>query len=287
MNPFTADGIAPPSPRWRLWLTRAYLFVCFASLMLILATQRASLASLKPETPWLLGVAAVLIALTHIFAVSFTRGLLHGLGVTVSRGLAAELHLRFLPARYLPGGIWHTVGRMEQLRRCGVSVSRSSILPLAESLVAILAAVSFSLLLLFMPLTTHAWITGSVALIVLALVLTHGDLTSNGLPFSHLLLTGTGFWASQQLAFGVFTLALAPGPLAPAHATGYWLFAWAIGHVTVFAPQGLGVSEFAFAQIAGGGVEAALLVTTFRVIQAAGDVLAWSAWLGLRAQSRL
>jgi glycosyltransferase 2 family protein len=263
---------------WR-WFSRLYLLACAVALALMLSTQRDSLASLKPESPWLIGIAIGLVALTHVFAILFTQALLQRLGSPLDLPTASKIHLRFLPARYLPGGIWHTVGRFEQLRRSGTSVRRASMLPLVESLAAVITALILALVLLKLPLGSAAWLSGSVLLMVVSLITACLYGGAAGRPLTGAVLSVLGFWACQQLAFGVFLLAL--GLQAAAQATGWWLVAWAIGHLAVFAPQGAGVSELAFAKLAGGGLEAALLVTAFRLIQATGDMLAWGTWQAL------
>jgi len=278
-----ANDTAGTTSRWR-WFSRVYLLGCGLALGLLIWTEHASLANLKPEKPWLIGMSVVLVSLTHAFAILFTRALLNRLGCSMGLSAAAALHLRFLPARYLPGGIWHTVGRLELLRRSGTSIRRASMLPIFESLAAVVTASILALVLLTLPLGTAAWITASLMMMVVSLVTAYRYRRNRDRPIAGVLPGVLGFWVCQQLAFGLFLLAFELP--AAAQATGWWLVAWAIGHLAVFAPQGAGVSELAFAQLAGGGLEAALLVTAFRLVQVAGDLLAWATWQALRSRGR-
>lgn len=271
-----------PRGRGLVWLSRIYLLACVIGLVALLSLQGDVLLTLQPRAPaWALA-AVMLVALTHLFAIAFTRNLLTAIGPTLSLQLAADVHIRFLPTRYLPGGIWHTLGRLEQLRRCGVPLSRVTLFPIGESIAAVSAALVLGSVLLVFPMMTATWMLGSVALLLACALFLIRWANPTAAPITTAGVAMLGFWICQQIAFGCFLMSIDSSVLAPPHATGCWLFAWALGHLAIFAPQGIGVSEVTFAHLLGGGLDVALLVTAFRLIQAMADTIVWLAWMAVR-----
>jgi len=66
--------------------------------------------------------AYVLLMLAIAFAPVCTFSVLRYLDIYIDKKIVAEAHLKRLPAKYIPGGIWHTVGRGVDFRRNGVSM---------------------------------------------------------------------------------------------------------------------------------------------------------------------
>ncbi len=73
----------------------------------------------------------------------FAAVVFRGSGSNMSYQCALRIHLANLPARYIPGGIWHTVGRIVAFRELGFDANRISLFVLLENLLA--AAVAFLL----------------------------------------------------------------------------------------------------------------------------------------------
>ena len=63
------------------------------------------------------------------------------LGNDMSYAEAARIHISNLPARYVPGGIWHTVGRAAGFRRAGVGSGHIAVFVFLENVLA--AGVAF------------------------------------------------------------------------------------------------------------------------------------------------
>jgi hypothetical protein len=274
--------VAGVGRRWLARFSRLYLLVCLTALLVLLVGQGDLLATVRPRAPAWTGLAILLVALTHLFAVAFTRHVLATLGSPASAVLAADVHLRFLPTRYLPGGVWHTLGRLEQLRRAGLPLSRASLLPIAESIAAVSAALLIAAVLTLSAPPVGTWMLISALAIAGAGSLLPALEAARAPPALLAACAMLGFWVCQQLAFGCFLVSLELAGAEPAPATGHWALAWALGHLAVFAPQGIGVSEFVYAQLLDSGLAAALTVSAFRLVQALGDLLAWLAWLAWR-----
>jgi len=277
MSTATLTDTGVPSP-WPARLARLYLLACVLALLLLLAVQGEALATLHPQAPIWFAPALLLAALAHAFSVAFIRGFAASVHAPLSAQQASEVHLRFLPSRYLPGGIWHTVGRVEQLRRAGLPLARATLLPLAESLAAVASTALAAALLLGLAPTTSQWAIGSLVLIAICGWAASALGDTRPATLGRTALAMLGFWTCQQLAFGCFLLALSTPGIAPVQATGSWALAWAAGHLAVFAPQGLGVAEVVYARLLGAGFDAALVVLAFRLLQAVADLLAWTTW---------
>ncbi|MEQ8900590.1 MAG: lysylphosphatidylglycerol synthase domain-containing protein [Roseovarius sp.] len=183
-----------------------------------------------------------------------------------------------LVARYLPGNVFHIVGRMAWLRRGGLSDSallRSSALELALTPVA-----AGILLLPFLPFLPQPIpiISFVIAAFILIAVAAHPRLRS--LAFSWLprlapaLIFGLAFMA---VLAGVFVaVANAVSPVAPQSAVAVALGAWLAGYATPGAPGGIGVREATIVVLLSQTIspESAVLVALlFRGVTIVGDVV--------------
>lgn len=209
-------------------------------------------------------------------------------------------------ARYLPGGVWDTVGRVYLGGQAGLSRTRTGLSVVVEMVTqAVAAALVFLVSLLFWPDLAYQsalaglqaqmdrWAWAVVGLILLALVTLYppllGRLLNLGmrllgrpavqLPLRYrdvLALTGCHFVARSIVGAGfyLFCTALYPLPVALLPVTaGIFAVAWLIGFVIVFVPLGLGVRE---------GIITALLAAFVPLPVATVIALAFRVWISLR-----
>jgi hypothetical protein len=236
--------------------------------------------------------------MTHLVAPAATVTLFSMLDVLVPYRLALKIHIERLPARYLPGGIWHTVGRMMDFYAVGIKPVQLTFFVVLENIVAAgVAAVLGGVSVGYFYSATLYW--GQVALLVvigsvIGLVVTPVILKKRVSAFvlSYCayvrgMLFYVLVWLLYAVSFigylSVFPSVVEGIPLLAIG--GVYLFSWAIGLVTFFAPQGIGVFEV----IAGGLLSSAIslgsavsLIAGFRVILLVADVSLWALVRGIR-----
>ncbi len=261
-----------------------------APLSELLATARAG---------WLIA-ACLLWAVLHVLAPVFSWIVLRADGIAVGYPELLRVHVQRLPARYLPGGVWHTVTRMLDLSASGIERVALARLVVLENTLPL--AVAAALGGFFICLANGPQLAGLAAILsgLAVLALAHFALTRRGLrlqralPWSsylHLLALMTVYWLLAASAFDCYWQAFsaAPAAIGTFEIFGIYLLAWSVGFVAIFAPQGLGVFEAVaghFLQGDLGFVGAAVFVAGFRVIVLGADAAAWLALQAYAGASR-
>lgn len=240
-----------------------------------------------------IAAAVVLWAVSHLVTPVLAWLVLREGRTVVSYKIALGIHVRRLPSRYLPGGIWHTVSRMTDLHRMGISRTRLSTLVLMENLIPLGVAMAIGGLLLYLTGDTRLPVVAAVfgGILILAstpLVVRHRlFLNKRGLalaPYIASVLVVAAFWTVAATAFVSYWLAFPGADFAGSlfKTYGAYLLAWAAGFVAVFAPQGIGVFEWVAGLLLPGTlslVGIAVLVAGFRAVTLAGDLLAYGIFL--------
>jgi len=214
-------------------------------------------------------------------------------GSSMTYGTALKTHLDYLPARYLPGGIWHTVGRMTAFYTQGIKHPYLTGLVLLEnllalgisamlggycvgyfksggdhgSLLAILVAVGATIGLGCIPFFINRWILHPV---------THLSYRS----YLRCLGIFTIAWFFPTMAFICYLSAFPTviATISTLEVAGIYLFSWAVGFVAIFAPQGIGIFELVAshtltAPVSLGSI--AVLIAGFRIIMLIADAMTW------------
>jgi hypothetical protein len=243
-----------------------------------------------------LAATVALYALLHLLSPAFAHFALRAAGTAIPYRRALAIHVSRLPARYLPGGIWHTVSRVADLRAAGVAprtlatlVALENSVPVAVAVIGGVAALGAS--------ASRPWIALAAAaiagLIALPWLLERRWVLAVRLDRRHYaacVALMLGFWSLAALAFLVYFRAFPDASSAPAlHVVSAYLLAWASGFVAVFAPQGVGVFEAMVGSMLGGALSFAALVSLalgFRLVVLVADLACWSALLLLRARRR-
>lgn len=235
-------------------------------------------------------------ATLHLLTPALSRIMLLECGAEVGYRTLLEIHVGRLPARYLPGGIWHTVSRVIDLRARGVSRSQLSIMVLLENSVPL--AVALALGGFCLCLTESAgWpslVAASGGLLLLAcpwLLLRFRMIAQGGSfrarSYLRLIALTALFWLGAATAFYCFWSAFpqARGGASALQIYGTYLLSWSAGFVSVFAPQGIGVFESVAALFLRGSLAfagAAVLVAGFRMAILAADMLAFGILFAIR-----
>jgi glycosyltransferase 2 family protein len=250
------------------------------------------------EVRWLV-VAVVLWVTSHLVAPWLTQSILRSLGDNVPYATSWRIHCGRLPARYVPGGIWHTVARFADLRQLQIPPGRLGAWVFLENWMPAGVTLLLGGCILFAylgssPLGLAALGAALVALPALAfgpLIVNRwflsGEATVGPSAYLRLLATVAAFWLVAGCAFVAYLHAFREGigSLAPLRVWGSYLFSWGVGFVSVLTPQGIGVFEAIAAEALKQDVswtQAAALIAGFRVVVGVADVVAWLATLLVR-----
>ena len=237
-------------------------------------------------------LAVIIWAVLHLLSPVVAILVFNGEKLTVNYKRALHYHVRNLPARYLPGGIWHTVGRVLDFHAQGISNKKLAAFVFLENSLAasvtifvggswlgysggsggwrdiatITAVIAFVGMIVALP-TTNRWILGGVERVTL-------------LRYICIIAVVAIFWSLAALAFILYVYSFAdilPGA-SLVDIAGVYLFSWGVGFISIFAPQGIGVFEMISSSIltAGEGLGLVIvLLSGFRLVVLAADLIAW------------
>jgi hypothetical protein len=222
-----------------------------------------TLAAAQGHEAWL--VAALILATGYLIGQAVVwRALVADLSVRIAWPVAMRAWMLSNLGRYLPGSVWHLVGRVEAGRDAGVGRASGTLgVALEQGLQLVSALAIVALSLPFWPadsIVRHwAWLALLVPLGFLAmhprafypavntlLVRLGQPALPRNLGYRRLVgftLADMGVHLCNGLTLACCAVALgAPLALVPAM-VGAALFAWTVGYVTLLAPGGLGVRE--------------------------------------------
>jgi len=288
----------PPVPSWpsiaqpllrRAVRTAKFVFTPLALACLALFAWQASdllAATVRGAEPARLGLAVGLWLAAQTASPLVAAAVLRAFGAPIGYRRALGVHARRLPAKYLPGGVWHTVARGVDYHGLGVPQRAIAGFVIVEHGLAVaVALIAGGALLSLSPEGTRTpallALLGGAALLgaghlLLRRRLAHGSLGACWLAAAAGLL----FWLIAAAAFCAYVAAFAglAGEVGLVRIAGTYLVAWAAGFVAVFAPQGLGVFELVAGLMLPAPVGLATGVTLlagFRVVILVADLLAW------------
>lgn len=227
------------------------------------------------------------------------------LGFTAGAGIWVSS----MPARYLPGNVWHVAGRLYLARQSGVTADAVLLSSVIEQVLTVAGEVIIFLLALpFWPNLPTAGLVGPLVTVPFALIGLHPRVVALALRFAArllhqqivalplgyqqllpLLLWYVAAALVNGLAFFVLASALGAGdaPQLPLLAGGY-LLARSIGFLSLLTPAGLGVREAVLAAVLSPympltmATVAGLMARVLSTVAEALTVLAVNALIALR-----
>lgn len=232
-------------------------------------------------------IAALLLAAVHpLIAFAFFQ-LQRYNGIAVSLPTSLAIYMRRIPARYVPGGVWHSVSRLADMRleaSIGIAQLRSQFL-LEAVLVATSGLLVCGMGFLVLPDGSPARIAAALqAGIGLAAALAAFVLVRHREGKRRLLVALSTFLVVWPLA-GVTFAIIAAGLVVPD--CGYlatvstYVVAAVQGYIAIFAPQGWGVAEASFTLFdpCGRALHQVLGVfLLYRLSAIGGDLLGYAVW---------
>lgn len=243
--------------------------------------------------PGYLALSALLWVILHFMAPVIPTLIFRACGSEMRYAKAFQIYARRLPGRYLPGGIWHTVGRVVDFHDHGVKPRHLTAYVFLETLFPamvtfLLGGMGLGLLhgLQGWGLIGTAAAAGAAAALVVTPVLINGRFIKapERLPLKAYLTAVAVlclYWVIAAVAFVCYVGAF---PLAASGVSGLavgitYLFSWGVGYIAVFAPQGIGIFELVAGKLLSaplslGGLAA--LLAGFRLVILVADVIVWS-----------
>lgn len=185
-------------------------------------------------------------------------------------------------AKYLPGGIWHFVGRAGYYRTDHLDLRRITHAMFIENVWLVVSAMAVGAIAFVLHHVTApqaALQVGLVAAAWLALVFVMFRVFQrpvNWLHFLEVMAVQVAVWALSGLSFWVL---IGDNELPALLAISSFSVAWALGYLAVFAPGGIGVREAALVMLLTGTIsaEAAVVYASVHRLLWAGLELALGA----------
>lgn len=236
-------------------------------------------------------IAVCLWCLLHLISPLSPQIIFASLGSKIAYKDLLRIYILRLPARYLPGGVWHTVGRLSDYHTFGISKKHLTLLVVVETFFPCLITLFIGGGYLYFAggknmLTA---IEGSFALISLITLFLipfvakwrlSSILNNTFIYYSLLILLSVFFWiiASSSFLFYYNCVSLDTSPMSYIRIAATYIFSWGIGYISIFAPQGIGVFEVVAGKIMAlpmslGGAIAFL--AGFRIVVLMADMLVW------------
>ena len=243
--------------------------------------------------------SAVLWAALHTISPVFSTRFFRAVGGKVSYGTAWMIHATRLPAKYLPGGVWHTAARLSDFHGHGLQGNQLAAFAFLENVLALCVTLGSGGLLMaisLVPVESRMMAIGAAIVAAIGWFATYR--VANRLVrrlgikiefnrFADLTAVVVLFWVVATLSFLSYVSAFDAGLVrhSAIKVAGAYLVSWAVGFVAIFAPQGIGVFELVASllinlSISAGGAVA--LFAGFRVIMLIGDAMIWLASVIMR-----
>ena len=202
---------------------------------------------------------------------------------------------RSLPARYVPLGVTYAASRIALLAAAGRPLAALTVTAGLEMIVSASVALAAGLALLGAVGALGigpAWIAAAlIAAMVAVSPLVGGravdrmlDRLGVGLVITRkgylrVLAWSVAYWTWAAVTFTLYMRAFpAADTVGSLEVAGAFMVAWAVGFLTVFAPQGIGVAELGLVALLAsedtGGIAVAAVFAGYRIVQAFRDGLA-------------
>lgn len=285
-----------------LFMPMAIIFLGF-----VLINSWSDVSTLFKEANLLLVLPiAILWALTNLLSPLMVFFVLRHSDNALTYKDLLFIHFYRLPARFIPGGIWQTVSRVADMNKRGIKAHLLAELLFVENTLPLGITLgigggilsSFQTDGFYILLTISAMVVGIIIFCSTPLVISKATKArKKTLSYDNLFiyLIVSFFWLIATSCFLLYITSF--GHIHQAinlfELAGIYLISWAIGFVSFFAPQGIGVFEtVASKMMSGSAPELALfqiiaLMAGFRLIIILADVLAYSSWVVFRLFRRI
>ena len=237
-------------------------------------------------------VAIVGWATLYFFYPVFLISLSQSWGGTLRFWKVCFIHVNRLPARYLPGGVWHTVARYVDFQKNGLDKRQLAALLLLENILSLALALLLGGIVLMFSQVNTIWLVPVIcsvllgaSLLIISLYMINRFVLQKTCSIRIATYINAGmilavYWLLAACVFILYVYAL----FGQSEITesirigGVYLFSWGVGYLAFFAPQGVGVFEFVAGNLIHSEldlVSVAIIIAGFRVVILSADILAW------------
>ena len=283
-----------------LWLQRLFLLSSISFLIYILIRNKTDVIEVFSVASFpgiAFGIAFWIVATLLMPFIALI--ILQDKGNTVSYATLLSIHLNRIPSKFLPGGVWQTLARAYDMNNLSISKTDISLVVLYDSTYSIILAAIASTLgiylldsnTLYSQLALFLFIA-SLLTIPAAFAFRKRNFILSGKAYLRLTVICIFFWIATSTAFYNYMTAigLVNASSNPLLVVVHYLFAYVVGFVSIFAPQGIGVFEVVIAELVDLNMpltQVIVLVAGFRVLVMASDILSWLAYMLLRFAGQL
>jgi hypothetical protein len=281
--------LATHGPRLLAMSQRLFFLVAVVAICAYVAFHLSELGALLSWRVAIrcVGAAIMMAALHPLIATAFFHLQLFS-GIEIGLWASLAIYMRRIPARYLPGGIWHSTSRLADMRVLagvsGAKLRRQFVYEMV--LVGTSGLVTCGVWIAAMPNARTELIAAIellvgvvIALGVLMVLFRHPNLR-------HIVQAAILFvaiWSLISLAFALVALSVdkAESSCGVAALAGTYLISAVQGYFAIFAPQGWGVTEASFAVLNPCRMELSEVLGIFLLFRCSamvGDLLGFGAW---------
>jgi hypothetical protein len=233
---------------------------------------------------YVLLLVSIMLAGAHLLAPLAAKHILNIVNVNASYSFLLRIHLARLPAKYVPGGVWHTVGRAVDLLHLGIAKEKVVRLFFYENAFAVIVAAFLGGFLYFCAyFEVMRFVVPCFFTILLAVLLLIRQMQWK-VPRKMRLFVFCFFiyvcaWFCLALGFALYVWSFISHDLVDITLViSSYLLAWVAGMLAVFSPQGMGVFEYVFSSLLWGAdysVSILVVLGAYRILVFVVDGIIW------------
>lgn len=244
-------------------------------------------------------ISVLLWSASHLVAPFFSSNFIQRTGYNFPYRTALDIHISLLPAKYLPGGIWHTIGRIGMMKSLDLPNRPITALVFLENLLPPVVTIIIGGLIVYLDAfdsIKSQWIPIAITIAMVSIIPILFILNKKILKSEHKITVldlafqasiVVVFWTLTSLSFITFLSAFSSVEITNGaiETAGIYLFSWGIGFISFFAPQGLGIFEAVAAILIQSNLSTEkliLVLALFRLVAIAGDLIDWAIWTGIK-----
>ncbi len=276
------------------WIKIIFAVTAFTFIGYFAWDSRGQAGAIIAQADVALLLLSIMIWITlHFVAPWFPASIFGSFSSRLSFRDAFYINASKLPAKYLPGGVWHSVARIEGYHGSGVRARNIALYFLVENIGAagVTLLVGACLMMMSNHLTPAFYnlfkaiiFVALICLLLMPVIINRYLLKDAHLSSKHYLvgmLVLFFYWIGAGLSFFIYVLSMPSleGALGVIEIMGVYLFSWGIGFLALFAPQGIGVSEYVASLLMPGTLTPSVMITllaSFRVIILIADLSTWA-----------
>lgn len=246
----------------------------------------------------LLSLSLLFYILSHCFAPLCSKFISKFLQIEINYSSFLAAHIVNLPSKYIPGGIWHTAGRIgylsnlkkKSLRKITLIISLENLFALATGV--LLACITLHISSLELPKSVTPWISNIIPIItalilfVILLLVTQLRITKEifnkyKFRYNYLLETIITYalsWSFLALSFTYYIKTITSNHIPLVDILASYFISWLLGFIAIFAPQGIGIFEASASTLLNHPVSSSQFLAAlfaYRILIALADTTTW------------